>query len=762
MQEQEHGGATIEQTLYLQQILGTDKRNPAFTVCRDAGGQQLHVYYGAQVLQVVPADKSHAEFKLLVARLYNAGLKVKTLVEEFGVSRKTMKRWGDALKSGDPDRLVQALRGRGGHRKLTLEIQSYVRMRFPSIYAETRYAYSQRMRGEIEQVFQESLSAETLRPLLQELKGPAAEPSEPEPSEPKPSEPEPSEGETAGDSTPEEPPAASGPPDPPVPAPQAEAHGPDNRQESPASPPSPPGAVTLCHHVGVLLFSPVLSQVEHWVQEGGWLLKQWLAAILLGAVNIEQTKLLDFKALTRFLGKTWSSLGPQRIQLGQLATPENLHQLVRLNAERVHLDQCHDFYYDPHGKHYTGMHKVLKGWCAPLRGVGKTLYMDFIHTASGQPVYVEHTDNYEDLRRRFGPTIERFRSAANVPHERVQTFVLDRGIYGRDVFAQIIDAEHDHLITWQKSYRPVAWEAQEITGSFHLQRPRNRSTDLRTYQFEYVDQKWSRDGRMRLLRVQATNPQGRTVQVGVLTDDLNRDAEEIIRLIFSRWLQENDFKYLEGHFGINQIISYGSVAYTRLRNAVEDRQMKNGAYKALEQERQAVRAELKKLLFQEHQHPGKNAKRQERMGELDRQHDHLEQQLAETEKEVSRLDTLIAQDYVRLDTRSKHLMDLLKPIARNAFYDTLEPFKTRYDNYRDDHTLFRNLTQAHGMLIEQGEHVHVLLHPTTNYAPHTERIVTTFLDELNATAPLMPDGSGRRLHFRLGQEAGVQLAIAEA
>ena len=146
MQEQEHGGATIEQTLYLQQILGTDKRNPAFTFCRDAAGQQLHVYYGAQVLQVVPADKSHAEFKLLVARLYNAGLKVKTLVEEFGVSRKTMKRWGDALKSGDPDRLVQALRGRGGHRKLTLEIQSYVRMRFPSIYAETRYAYSQRIR----------------------------------------------------------------------------------------------------------------------------------------------------------------------------------------------------------------------------------------------------------------------------------------------------------------------------------------------------------------------------------------------------------------------------------------------------------------------------------------------------------------------------------------------------------------------------------------------------------------------------------------
>jgi len=388
------------------------------------------------------------------------------------------------------------------------------------------------------------------------------------------------------------------------------------------------------------------------------------------------------------------------------------------------------------------------------------LYMDFIHTASGQPVYVKHADNYEDLRPRFYPTIEEFRSVANLPHERVLTFVLDRGIYGHDVFAQVMDSDRYHLITWQKGYRTVEWQGREITGAFRLQRPRNSSTDLRTYQFEYIDQAWPRDDRMRLLRVQATNPQGRLVQVGVLTDDRDREAEQILVLIFSRWLQENDFKYLETHFGINQIISYASEAYSQLRDAVQDRQMRSGEYKALEQERQAVRAELKKLLFQEHQHPGKNAKRQARMAELDRQHKHMEEQLAETQKEVSRLDTLIEQNYVRLNTRSKKLMDLLKLIARNAFYDALEPFKTLYDNYRDDHTLFRNLTQAPGVLIEEGGQVHVLLYPTTNYAPRTERTVNTFLDQLNATSPLMPDGSGRRLHFRLGQEAGIELAIA--
>jgi hypothetical protein len=34
--------------------------------------------------------------------------------------------------------------------------------------------------------------------------------------------------------------------------------------------------------------------------------------------------------------------------------------------------------------------------------------------------------------------------------------------------------------------------------------------------------------------------------------------------MFHRWLQENDFKYMEKHFGINQITSYASHSYEEL------------------------------------------------------------------------------------------------------------------------------------------------------------------------------------------------------
>ena len=60
--------------------------------------------------------------------------------------------------------------------------------------------------------------------------------------------------------------------------------------------------------------------------------------------------------------------------------------------------------------------------------------------------------------------------------------------------------------------------------------------------------------------------------------------------MFRRWLQENDFKYLDKHFGMNQITSYASVSYKDLKDQVEDKQMKSGEYKALQKERNATRS----------------------------------------------------------------------------------------------------------------------------------------------------------------------------
>lgn len=755
--------ACPESNPLLQPVLGTDKRNPIFSVCRQEGTPPtLHVYYGAELLEVVPEDRQHPAFKLLVARLYNAGVKGTALRRAFKVDRKTMQRWGQALQSGDAEQLVRALAGRGGQRKLTPEIRSFVRVRFPEIYDDSRAGYSQWLRAEIQRVFGVSLSGECLRPLLktlraelrQELSQPVARNGDenretacvgaPEPSAPVPVE------------VPAQP-LSVAPPAPPPPG---------IRKESPVLPVPAPTLVAhcgvgFCHHLGVLLFSAVLSGVEKEVATGGWLLKQWLATLLLGAVNLEQTKLLDFEDLRRLLGRTLRSLFPQRSQLSQLAAGSTVSQLLNFNARLTGAAQRRDFYFDPHTKHYTGMQNVLKGWCARIRWADKVLHSDFFHTAAGQPVYLECADNYQDMRERFSALWPCFRQAVGLASDAVVTCVMDRGIFSQDIFAQAVEAPDYHLITWEKNFKPGQWAAQKPSGQYALERTRNHLQDKRVYRFEYLDQDWAKNLKMRRLIVRATNPQERTVEVGILTDDRQRAASEIIYLMFNRWTQENDFKYLDEHFGINQITSYASVAYERLKDQVEQKQIKSGAYKALEQKTAQLKSQLSKLLLSQHQHPRKSARRTERIAALTEDLEQAQQDQAKTQKEVSRLEVLIAHQMVRLDTRNKRLLDSLKLIARNAFYLALDPFKTAYDNYRDDHELFRNLTQADGVLSESPAQVEAYLLPTVNYPPAMEKIVTGLLRQINGKDPKMPDGSGRRLRLHLGQKTGLQVAIGQ-
>lgn len=734
--------------------MGTDKRNPVFSVFRNPEQNQLHVYYGAELLERVPDDREHVEYKLLVARLYNAHVKATVLAEVFRVDRKTMSRWGEALKSGEPERLLQVLAGRSARRKLTAEIEAYVRMRFPSIYRETKYDYSKRSREEVEQVFGVSLSGETLRPLLKQLK---EKENEVDPEKREMDWERENAASCEGDKSGEKGCAKEGETGL-IPRGSETGENP-NRKESPDLRDGASDSFKLCHHLGVLLFSEALGRLEAEMGEAGGLLKQWVVTLLLGAVNIEQTKWLDFGDLKGLLGQSVRTQHEQRCQLGELVKLGMAERVLRFNAMEVNATDGRDFYYDPHTKHYTGMKKILKGWCPSIRFADKALHMDFLHTAQGQPVYMEPTDNYQDLRERFFPTVRKFRDLLELDDETTLTFIVDRGIYSQKVFARILQDPASHLVTWEKGYEPEPWPRELTPKSFCMERSRNRAADIQTYTFDYVEEAWPKEEAMRRIRVRAANPKGRTIEVGILTDDRKREASELIALMFRRWLQENDFKYLDHHFGINEITSYAAVPYKKLKEHLEDKQMKSGTYKAWQMERKQLQDRLGRLTAQEHLSPCRNPKRTQQIQDLLQRLDELQQDLKTMEQEISRLEFLVEQDYVRLDTRNKHLMDALKLLARNLFYNRLEPFKKAYDNYRDDHALFRTLTQSDGVIRQQDGEVEAILLPKPNYPPKVRRIIEQILDDINAATPMMPDGSQRPLRIRLGKKGEFKLAI---
>jgi hypothetical protein len=774
-----------------QLILGTDKRNPLFTVYAQEEGEeeQLHVYYGLELLEVVSADRNDPSFKMLVGRLYNAGLSLRVLQQTFAADVKTIQRWGRALRSRKVQELIRVLEGRRVSRKLSPEIKAYARVRWPDLVSEGLYGIGKRLRQEIQSVFGVKLSQETLRPLMGELKGELGWSASPRMLQPTTAEglPQGSQNVTEHQGLSAE--AREKPCGCAVVGGAAESPTLEALEAAPQT--------LWCDHLGVLVFAPVLVAVAQVAEAAQSLFKQWLASLLLGALNIEQTKFLSWPDLSRLLGSVVRFPHPQRQELERVATPANIEALARFNAQQTGADVQSQFYFDPHTKHYTGEANVLEGWCPAIRWADKAVHSDFIHTVAGEPLYFETTDNFADLRQRFFDVVQRCRSVMKWPAEGVLTFVVDRGIFGQEVFEKVMADRALHLITWEKGYQQADWPPPGgISGSLVIERARNRAEDLRSYHLQYWDRAWPKDPRLRQIVVQATNPRGRVIQVSILTDDPTSAAPVIIRLMFNRWVQENDFKYLDKHFGINQITSYGVSGYDELRQQVEDRQVRSAEVKALQEQRRQNRARQSRLLLLQSKGEHEESQRQQRIKELEPQAQgaaakkqlarlrqgqsrwartrlarqeqiqklsgelaQLEAQAETAQQTESRLERLIEEKMVRLDPEKKRLMDSLRVIARNIFYQALQPFKKAYNNYRDDHDQFRQLTQANGVLEVGPKLVVVHLMPRVGYPPQVRRIISTVLEGINAQEPVLPDGSGRRLKLRLAQRSEMKLTI---
>lgn len=156
-----------------QLILPTDKRNPSFSLYRmiDRQGRKIiQVYYGLELLEEVADEVTDPTFRSMIARLYNARLKLKSLVEVFALDPKTIRSWGEALKSRDPQRMSVMFFGADAGRKRTALIEAFVRVRLPGLLKLRTRNFRATLQSEIAQIFDIRLSGETLRILIAGMK----------------------------------------------------------------------------------------------------------------------------------------------------------------------------------------------------------------------------------------------------------------------------------------------------------------------------------------------------------------------------------------------------------------------------------------------------------------------------------------------------------------------------------------------------------------------------------------------------------------
>jgi len=148
---------------FLQPILMPVKGTPDILLSIDPKSpEELFVFLGMAMLEKVPRVREHLAFKMLLGRLYNAGVHSRTLTKTFGVARSTLRRWGRALKTGDMERIRRAFSGQGAEKKITAEIADYVRDRFHDLHGQC-WDYNKVIRAEVRKYFKVSVSSERLR-----------------------------------------------------------------------------------------------------------------------------------------------------------------------------------------------------------------------------------------------------------------------------------------------------------------------------------------------------------------------------------------------------------------------------------------------------------------------------------------------------------------------------------------------------------------------------------------------------------------------
>ena len=727
-------------------------------------GSDILAFLGVALLERIPCSPQQLQYKMLIGRMVNAGHRLAELQRRFGHDPRTMKRWGAALQSDDPEFIVRVFSGRARGRKMTPAAARYAKQRYERLRFAGETNYREKIRSELSDYFGVDVCGEVLRRLFREADRTAAELPE----------------ECGGN-------ADNGA----IGCAAEDASGTSvepARNRSPDSPvcfvppvmSSPPARRRAVHHAGAVLFSVLLDVFFSRLKNRSPWYRQWVGQILQGAVNIEQCRETNASDLGEFVGDVKAGTDCQRTALKDMADLEGVLDVYRANLALLPdgPDRNDVFYCDPHAKEYTGRLDILKGWCGRRHGIAKVMYLDAIHTESGRCCFVQHYSAFYDLRERFFITLALFDRL--VPEERRggRTFALDRGIYGLDALGRF-EATGDYVLTWLKGYEKGEWRENAPTTIFVRHRLRNRADDLRSYRFECQEKPWAKRPNMRLIIVRATNPKGRTIEVAILCGNPDMALERAVWIMFNRWLQENDFKYLDKHFGINQLTSRASTTYARRAADFRDRTVEDPEYRRLKREIGKCEKQLGKLLLTHRRvlkrkttaqaaidlidaklhvlkptpanaERSKDLKRErarrhriltraeKRRHELTEQVKHAEssaeklsEQLTETLKDASRLDLLVKRNFALLDTRVKAQFDAVRITCSNMFAALVARFRPLYDNYRDDHCRLRMLSRSDGFVQCIDGTLHIELWLKGRYQRQRWTLFKRFLAEIS-------------------------------
>jgi hypothetical protein len=256
-------------------------------------------------------------------------------------------------------------------------------------------------------------------------------------------------------------------------------------------------------------------------------------------------------------------------------------------------------------------------------------------------------------------------------------------------------------------------------------------------------------------------------QVSLISSAFGETAREDSVRLFSRWSQENFFRYMMQHFAIDLLNEYGTEEIPETKRPVV-----NPKWRELDRQKRSIKSKLNYrqarfaalTLHPESDEAGR-AKWENLKTELVEEIEQFEHELADINSKLKttpshlRWDELPETDkFQRLAPSRKQLVDSVKMIAYRAETALASIVREELARTDDARSLLRDLFSSEADLLpdlEQGI-LRVQIHPMSN--PRSNRAIAHLLDQLNAAEFTYPGTNLRLVYSIAGQAETPKLA----
>jgi hypothetical protein len=421
------------------------------------------------------------------------------------------------------------------------------------------------------------------------------------------------------------------------------------------------------------------------------------------------------------------------------------------------------FYIDGHVRVYHGDQTRLPRHYVPRERFYLRATVDYwVNALDGQPFcYFNQAVDHglvQALRGEVLPWLE-----ANVPVSAEQkqrmaadpraprfTVIFDREGYSPDLFLEL-QSQRIAALTYHRYPEEDDWSAEEF-----------REQAVKLVSGETVRMKLAERGThvgkrpglwVREVRKLGTNGH----QVSIVSTNFSGDAAAQAAALMARWSQENFFKYMREHFGLDALVQYGTEEIPAAATVL------NPAWRKLNSEVRQKQAEWKRLqkwrenvgltqplseaavCHYEHHHGELQARIEQLQPVLEQLKTHRKQ----TPRHIPVQDLPEADRFTRLRTERKYFLDTIKMIAYRAETSMASAIREKLQRTDDARALLRQIYSTEVDMIPdlEAKTLTIRLHHLTQ-AAH-DAAVRYLCDELSATETIYP-GTDLRLVYQLG------------